>query len=150
LHLRLFHFCPPRRIPMIVYAVQLYRVDAVHLPEFVAAFRPRGLWSEIARLQLGHIHTDLLRNPSDPTKFLTIDFWTSIRALLAARRSPEVRSFARWLGRQAIDCEGLGMFVFPPQPTSEDLCEDALTRTFGHTATDERCESRRMELGVQP
>jgi len=135
---------------MIVYAVQLYRVDAVHLPEFVAAFRPRGLWSEIARLQAGHIHTDLLRNPSDSSKFLTIDFWTSINALVRARRSPEVRSFARWLGRQTIDCEGLGMFVFPPQPTSENLCEDALTSTFGHAATEGSCESQRMELEVQP
>lgn len=134
----------------MIYAVRLYTVDVARVPEFVAAFRPRGLCTEIARLQPGYIHTDLLRNPSDSSKFLTIDFWTSINALVRARRSPEVRSFARWLGRQTIDCEGLGMFVFPPQPTSEDLCEDALTRTFGHAATEGSCESQRMELEVHP
>lgn len=52
------------------------------------------------RLQPGYIPTDLLRNPSDASKFLSIDFWTSIRAQLAARRSPEVRSFLLWLSRQ--------------------------------------------------
>lgn len=103
---------------MIVYAVQLYTVDAAHRPEFLAAFRPRGLWSDIARLQPGHIHTDLLRNPSDSSKFLAIDFWTSIRALFAARRSPEVRRFFRWLQRQGVDREGIGMFVFPPLPAA--------------------------------
>lgn len=111
---------------MIVYAVQLYTVDAAHLPEFLAAFRPRGFRTELARLQPGHIHTDLLRNPSDGSKFLSIDFWTSIRALLAARRSPEVRSFVLWLSRQSIDCEGLGMFVFPPQPAAESAPDGAV------------------------
>lgn len=102
----------------MIYSVRLCSVDLAQVPAFFAAFRRGGLWTDIARLQAGHIHTDLLRNPSDSSKFMSIEFWTSINALLAARRSPELRSFARWLSRQSIDCEGLGMFVFPPQPSA--------------------------------
>ena len=135
---------------MIVYAVQLYTVDAVHLPEFLAAFRPRGLWNDIARLQPGHIHTDLLRNPSDSSKFLAIDFWTSIRALLAARRSPEVRRFALWLNRQTLDCEGLGMFVFPAQPKA-GLVPDGVTCAPGGLFGDDQARDlRKAGLEILP
>ena len=113
----------------MIYAVHVYTVDATHLPTFVAAFRRGGLWTDIARLHPGHIHTDLLRNPSDPTKFLSIEFWTSIRALVAARRSPEVRHFACWLDRQSIDHEGLGMFVFPVLPNTDENFPEVLPCT---------------------
>jgi Antibiotic biosynthesis monooxygenase len=103
----------------MIYAVRLYTVDVASLPVFAAAFRRGGLWTDIARLFPGHIHTDLLRNPSDSSKFLSIEFWSSVPALVAARRSPEARSFGCWLKRQTIECEGLGMFVFPPQPGTE-------------------------------
>lgn len=58
---------------------------------------------------------------------MSIEFWTSIQALLAARRSPEVRSFVRWLDGLAIDSEGLGMFLFPPQSSTGELLPDELT-----------------------
>lgn len=104
----------------MIYSVRLYNVPLATVPVFVGAFRLRGLWTDIARLQSGYIHTDLLRNPSDSTKFISIEFWSSINTLMAARRSPELRSFLRWLDRKAIDCEGLGMFIFPPQPTADE------------------------------
>jgi quinol monooxygenase YgiN len=103
----------------MIYAIRLYTVDAASVPAFTAAFRRGGLWTDMARFQAGHLHTDLLRNPSDSSKFLSIEFWTSIQALVAARRSPEVRSFVGWLDRQAIEHEGLGMFVFSLQPNAE-------------------------------
>lgn len=109
----------------MIYAVRLYTVDAASVPVFAAAFRRGGLWTDIARFQPGHLHTDLLRNPSDSSKFLSIEFWTSIRALVAARRSPEVGSFVGWLNRQCIDCEGLGMFVFPRQSNPESTSDEA-------------------------
>jgi hypothetical protein len=86
----------------MIYAVRLYTVDVASLPVFAAAFRRGGLWTDIARLFPGHIHTDLLRNPSDSSKFLSIEFWSSVPALVAARRSPEARSFGCWLKRQTI------------------------------------------------
>jgi len=104
----------------MIYAVRLYTVDVARVPVFLAAFRRGGLWTDIARFQSGHIHTDLLRNPSDFSRFMSIEFWTSINTLLAARRSPELRSFAAWLSCQSIDCEGLGMFVFPPQTSAPE------------------------------
>ncbi len=104
----------------MIYAVRIYTVDVTRVPAFVATFRRGGLWTDIARLQPGHIHTDLLRNPSDSTKFLSIEFWTSIHALLAARRSSEVRSFVSWLNRQSIDYEGLGMFAFPVKSNTDE------------------------------
>lgn len=62
----------------MIYAVRLHTVDVPRVPSFMSAFRPRGLWTEIARIQPGYIHTDLLRNPSDSSRFLSIEFWTSI------------------------------------------------------------------------
>lgn len=109
----------------MIYAVRLYTVDSASVPVFTAAFRRGGLWTDIARFQPGHIHTDLLRNPSDASKFLSIEFWASIQALVTARRSPEVRSFVGWLNRQCIQCEGLGMFVFPSQFDAESLPAEA-------------------------
>jgi hypothetical protein len=103
----------------MIYSVRLYTVDPANVPVFLAAFRRGGLWTDMARLQPGHIHTDLLRNPSDSTKFLSIEFWTSIRAVFAARDAFEVRSFLAWLDRQAIRHQGLGMFIFPAQLSTD-------------------------------
>ena len=103
----------------MIYSVRLYTVDPANVPVFLAAFRRGGLWTDMARLQPGHIHTDLLRNPSDSTKFLSIEFWTSIRAVFAARDAFEVRSFLAWLDRQAIRHQGLGMFIFPAQLSAD-------------------------------
>lgn len=100
----------------MTFAVRLYTVDAIRVPEFVAAFRENGLWTEIARLQPGYVHTDLLRNPFQPSKFLSIEFWTSIRALLAAQQSPEVPLILRWIRRHAVAAEDLGTFEFLPRP----------------------------------
>ena len=71
----------------MIYVVRLYTVDVTRVPVFMAAFQRGGLWTDISRLQPGHIYTDLLRNPSDSSKFLSIEFWTSIEALVTARRS---------------------------------------------------------------
>lgn len=109
----------------MIYAVRLYTVDSASVPVFTAAFRRGGLWTDIARFQPGHIHTDLLRNPSDSSKFMSIEFWASIQSLVAARRSPEVRSFAGWLNRQCIECEGLGMFVFSSQSNVGSTSDEA-------------------------
>jgi hypothetical protein len=81
----------------MIYAVRLYTVDVSSLPVFAAAFRRGGLWTDIARLFPGHIHTDLLRNPSDSSKFLSIEFWSSVPALVAARlaRGSQLRLLAQ-------------------------------------------------------
>lgn len=111
------HFKQPQQEPpTMTYAVRLYTVDSIRVPEFVAAFRENGLWTEIARIHPGYVHTDLLRNPFEPSRFLSIEFWTSIRALLAAQQSPEVPLILRWLRRLSVTVEDLGTFEFPPQP----------------------------------
>jgi len=109
----------------MIYAVRTYTVDPACVRVFLAAFRRGGLWTDIARLQPGHIHTDLLRDPSDTTRFLSLEFWSSIPALVAARRSFEVRSFLCWLDRQAISYEGLGMFILPPQSNTDFTPDEA-------------------------
>ena len=105
----------------MIYSVRLYTVDPANEPVFLAAFRTDGLWTDMARLQPGHFHTDLLRSPADCTKFMSIEFWTSIRALLAARSSFDLRTFLAWLDRQAIGYEELGMFIFPAQLTANSI-----------------------------
>lgn len=135
----------------MIYAVRLYTVDVSDAPIFMAAFRAGGLWVDIARLQPGHIHTDLLRNPGDPAKFMSIEFWTSVPAILAARRSAEVRRFIRWLSYQAIGCDDLGMFAFPPRQIAEGPSSGELSSAPELLVSEgESRQSRRSGAEVRP
>ena len=135
----------------MICAVRLYTVDVSRVSVFVAAFREGGLWTDISHLRPGHVHTDLLRNPSNPSKFLSIEFWTSVRALLAAQHSLVVRSFVRWLRRQTIACENLGMFSFPPRPETQEPVPDDLTCASGsQIGGDANRESENSGREVSP
>lgn len=110
----------------MIYALRLYTVQTERIPTFVAAFNIGGLWTETRHLQPGYLHTDLLRNPLQPSRFISIEFWTSLRSLLAAQRSPQFRSVVRWLQRQALASEHIGVFTFPPRPITAESAPDGL------------------------
>jgi heme-degrading monooxygenase HmoA len=44
---------------------------------FAEAYGPDGLWARLFRTCDGYIRTELRRNPAEPGKFMTLDFWES-------------------------------------------------------------------------
>ena len=56
-----------------------------HLTEFQTAYGPDGDWAWLFRRDPQYIRTDLLRDRDDPTRFLTVDFWTSREACASFR-----------------------------------------------------------------
>ena len=55
-------------------------VDSDHVAEFVTHYGPDGSWVELFRQSPGYIQTLLLRDATDPRRFVTIDRWQSSEA----------------------------------------------------------------------
>ena len=62
-------------------------------PEFVRHYGPNGTWTTLFRSVPGYLETILLRSRENPSRFLTIDRWTSADAF-AAFRSEFDREFS--------------------------------------------------------
>lgn len=57
--------------------------------EFEATYGSRGEWARLFARAEGYRHTRLLRDASDPLRYLTLDFWVSREAHERFRRSHE-------------------------------------------------------------
>ena len=57
-----------------------FLVAAGREEEFLAAYGPSGAWSMLFRRAPGFIETLLLRDQADPSRFVTIDRWSSATA----------------------------------------------------------------------
>lgn len=79
-----------------------YRVPDVHRLAFEAHYAPDGTWARLFRRHLGYLGTDLLRDPGQPDRYLTIDRWVS-RDAFDAFRAAHGEAYER-LDRE---CEGL-------------------------------------------
>ena len=66
-----------------------FRVDAEHDAEFRAAYGDAGEWVALFRRDPHYIRTELLRDRDDPSRYLTIDYWTSREACLSFRATFE-------------------------------------------------------------
>jgi heme-degrading monooxygenase HmoA len=79
-----------------------FRVRRGSESAFEAAYGPDGEWAGLFRQADGYLGTELLRDPTDPRRFATIDRWTSRHAWEAFRTAWA----AEW---EAIDrrCEAL-------------------------------------------
>lgn len=62
-----------------------YRVRPEHLDEFERGYGPEGEWVRFFRRNPEYIRTELLRDRDNALRFVTIDYWTSREACLAAR-----------------------------------------------------------------
>ena len=58
-------------------AVWRFRVRSGKISEFVKDYGPGGAWEKLFRRGRGYVSTELLRDASDPTVFITIDRWKS-------------------------------------------------------------------------
>jgi Antibiotic biosynthesis monooxygenase len=96
----------------MIYAIRLYDVQACNTPAFINVFEYEGPCRTLFSQFEGHIHTDLLQNPSFPSMFLSIEFWTSERAYGFAQGSPEVIEFTRSLRHLIAAQLALGTFAF--------------------------------------
>ncbi|WP_162374458.1 putative quinol monooxygenase [Pseudoxanthomonas sangjuensis] len=58
-------------------AVWEFEVREECIAEFVALYGGDGEWAALFRKHAGYLDTELLRDAGNPTRFLTIDRWTS-------------------------------------------------------------------------
>jgi heme-degrading monooxygenase HmoA len=47
--------------------------------EFEKCYGPNGKWAELFRKSTGYLKTELIKDKSDPLRYLTIDHWQSER-----------------------------------------------------------------------
>jgi hypothetical protein len=62
-----------------------YVVRPEYVGSFRAAYGPKGEWVQLFRRDREYLRTDLLSNHGDPTRFMTIDFWSSREAFQSFR-----------------------------------------------------------------
>lgn len=64
-----------------------FRVRAGSEAEFEAAYGPRGAWVALFRPARGYLGTELLRDPEDERRYLTVDRWESAEAFARFREA---------------------------------------------------------------
>lgn len=57
-----------------------YRVKAEQLAAFEKIYASDGAWAELFRTEAGYLGTELLRDSTNPHRYITIDRWTSFGA----------------------------------------------------------------------
>jgi len=62
-----------------------FRVRGERREEFERHYGPQGTWVGLFRQAAGYVGTELLRDRSDPLRYLTIDRWTGPEAYRAFR-----------------------------------------------------------------
>ena len=71
-------------------------VEAEHLAEFEHHYGTQGSWAQLFRQSPGYIQTLLLRDSTDPCRFVTIDRWENDEAY---------RKFRSTFSRQYVDLD---------------------------------------------
>jgi heme-degrading monooxygenase HmoA len=54
-----------------------YQVKPDRVAEFEEAYAPEGRWAQFFQNDPGYLGTELLRDPRDPQRYVTIDRWDS-------------------------------------------------------------------------
>lgn len=57
-----------------------FRVNALRVNEFESAYGPNGRWVQLFRKAPDYIRTELLKDPAQPNRYLTVDYWLDRRA----------------------------------------------------------------------
>jgi heme-degrading monooxygenase HmoA len=55
-----------------------YQVKADSVVEFERIYASNGAWAELFRKEEGYLGTELLRDSTNPHRYITIDRWTSL------------------------------------------------------------------------
>lgn len=95
-----------------------FRVKAGREAEFERRYGPEGDWAQLFRRSPAYRGTELLRDPTQPRRYLSVDRWESAAAFEACkqenaqayaaldRECEELTEAERCLGRFAITGEG--------------------------------------------
>lgn len=62
-----------------------FEPDAARLAEFERDYGSEGVWNALFRRGGGYLGTELVRSPTDPSRYLTVDRWISRSAYEAFR-----------------------------------------------------------------
>ena len=54
-----------------------FRINPQTEAEFVKHYGPDGSWARLFREARGYIRTELMRDVSDPSRFVSFDYWQS-------------------------------------------------------------------------
>jgi heme-degrading monooxygenase HmoA len=54
-----------------------FRVRAGLEKQFELAYGPHGVWAQLFQRGQGYLTTELVRDPRNPGRYLTLDVWTS-------------------------------------------------------------------------
>ena len=87
----------------MVYVVHLYECDQKHSSLFASSFDHDGLFAEIGKELVGHLHTQLRPHSSRPHTYLAIEFWLTEDDYCAALRMTAFHVDDGVLTRVAID-----------------------------------------------
>lgn len=60
-----------------MFIIWEYQVKSEQLSEFESIYSPNGVWAELFRHSASYISTELLRDQTNPQRYLTIDYWKS-------------------------------------------------------------------------
>jgi heme-degrading monooxygenase HmoA len=52
-----------------------FRASPLRIEEFESAYEPNGLWARLFRKAPGYIRTELLKDPGETNRYLTVDYW---------------------------------------------------------------------------
>ena len=90
-----------------------FKVHPASVDAFHERYRDGGAWTELFRRARGYIGTRLLRDATDPTRFVTIDTWSSAddyEAFRAAYAS-EYEALDRLCAGLTLEETLIGMFL---------------------------------------
>lgn len=54
-----------------------FRVKPAMCAEFESAYGPRGVWAALFSRGTGYLATELSRDPIQPQRYITLDYWKS-------------------------------------------------------------------------
>jgi hypothetical protein len=102
-----------------------YVVRPEHLLAFQIAYGPDGDWCQFFRRDPEYIRTNFLGDLDNPTRFMTIDFWTSREACLSFRErfGSEFEALDKNFGQLTVEEVYLGDFEVLDEPNSPGRSE---------------------------
>ena len=96
----------------MVFVTSLYKVRTADVPEFIAVFKPMGIWPTVANTFPGYVHADLMLRSDSPRVFLLLQYWETAEDFQVARRSEAFRNLVGLLATIATGYMDLGTFGF--------------------------------------
>lgn len=63
-----------------------FRVKPLSIDDFESAYRSNGLWAQLFRKAPDYISTELLKDPVETNRYLTVDYWVDRQAYERFRR----------------------------------------------------------------